>query len=147
MRLSEYSVYQFQIEFEDVDMAGVAFHGNYLSYVMRARMHYLNEIDFTYQRMLSEGIAFLVVEANQKFLKPLFCSDKFYVHSKITEVTSKTLTVYQAISKTSNGQKTLPAENTISELTYESSIKLISVDTKTGRAVNMPNHMSALFKC
>jgi acyl-CoA thioesterase FadM len=38
MRLSEYSVYQFQIEFEDVDMAGVAFHGNYLSYVMRARM-------------------------------------------------------------------------------------------------------------
>jgi len=108
-------------------------------------MQYLVDMNYDYSKMMADGVAYAAVEANQKFLRPLFCGDKISVYWKMVDLTAKSLTIRQAFSKGVETRKSLPADAIIESLVFDATIKLVSVDPKTGRAVDMLKSHFELF--
>jgi acyl-CoA thioester hydrolase len=145
MNTKQYSILKMKVEFEDLDAAGIVYHVNYLNFLVRARLSYLDSIDYSYMKMLKEGVGFPVVEINQRYKKPLFYGDKINIYSKIIDVGSKTILVAQYINKENEEKSHRDADFKIENIVFEATVKLVSIDTGTGRPIDLPENIRSIF--
>jgi acyl-CoA thioester hydrolase len=61
----------FRVEFYDVDMMRVVWHGSYPKFLELGRCALLDKLDYGYGAMESSGYAWPVVDMRIKYLKPL----------------------------------------------------------------------------
>ncbi len=59
-----------EVPFYDVDVLGVAWHGNYIKYFETARGALLRAMDYDYPQMREGGVIWPVVECQVKYLRP-----------------------------------------------------------------------------
>jgi len=62
---------QLSIPFEDVDMFGIVWHGNFAKYFERVRCALLQDIGYTYANMRDNGVMYPAVDLQLKFIKPI----------------------------------------------------------------------------
>jgi len=76
---------QVDIPFEDVDMFGVVWHGNFAKYFERVRCALLQDIGYTYINMREQGYMYPVVDLQFKFIKPIAFGQKVDVVATLVE--------------------------------------------------------------
>ena len=74
-----------KIPFQDVDIMGVVWHGNYLRYFEEARAALLDKIDYGYFKMRESGYAWPIVDARVKYIKPLTLHQVVHVKARLVE--------------------------------------------------------------
>ena len=62
--------YQLRVYYEDTDAQGVVYYANYLKFIERARTEYLRTIGYQQEKLLNEGLIFVVNEIKMSFKKP-----------------------------------------------------------------------------
>ena len=76
---------QVKIPFQDVDVMGVVWHGNYLRYFEEARAELLDKIDYGYLEMRNSGYSWPVVDVRIKYIKPLLLQQTVVVIATLLE--------------------------------------------------------------
>jgi len=76
---------QLKIPFQDVDVMGIVWHGNYLRYFEEARAELLDKVDYGYFQMKASGYAWPIVDARVKYIKPLHLQQIVRVKARLVE--------------------------------------------------------------
>ena len=76
---------QLKIPFQDVDVMGIVWHGNYLRYFEEARAELLDKVEYGYFQMKESGYAWPIVDTRVKFIKPLHLQQIVQVKARLVE--------------------------------------------------------------
>lgn len=118
-----------RVYWEDTDAGGVVYHSIYLNYFERCRSEYLRAAGI-FQRELRErdGIQFVVVEMNVRWLRAAQYDDQLVVTARYAEARGATCTFTQAIHRgAADGELIATAE-----------CRAATIDSHTLRPVRMP---------
>lgn len=107
---------QIKVPFQDVDVMGIVWHGNYLRYFEEARAAMLDKIDYGYLKMKQSGYFWPVVDVRVKFIKPLHLQQLILVKARLVEYECQLKIEYEIIdsgtgTKTTKGYTTQVAVN------------------------------------
>lgn len=90
----------FRVPFHDVDMMGVAWHGNYLKYFELARTELERRMALTHAEVLAQGLVCPVVDAHCRYLYPLRNGDEARVRCFIVDADRSLLLAYEIFNDT-----------------------------------------------
>ena len=93
------------VPFHDVDMMGVAWHGNYFRYFEVAREALLNQFDYGYRQMKASGYLWPVVDTRVKYRAALTFEQTIRVRATLEEIENRLRINYQ-IFDAHSGQRT-----------------------------------------
>ena len=71
--------YRLKVRYYETDMMGVVHHANYIHWMEEARIDFMDQIGFPYERMEAEGVISPVAEISVKYLKPCSFGDEIEV--------------------------------------------------------------------
>jgi len=74
-----------QPQFYDLDPMNIVWHGNYVQFFEKARAALLKKIGYGYQKMLSGGHVWPVVDLSVRYYRPLSLAQEFEVEAGIVE--------------------------------------------------------------
>lgn len=83
--------YKHIVQFYETDKMGVTHHSNYLRFMEEARVGFLKNIGWGYDRMEKEGIISPVVDVSCKYVKPTTFADEIVIKINVEEVTKTTI--------------------------------------------------------
>ena len=81
----------------DTDVAGVVHHSNYLRYFEAGRIEFLRDLGLPYIDFQHEGIGFVPVNIDIKYLRPLREDDEYVVTVKLLELKKASFIVTQTV--------------------------------------------------
>jgi len=97
-----------KIYYEDTDCGGVVYYGKYLAYLERARTEYMAERGISLAGLMEDGVYFVVVHVDIRYLSPARYGDTLSVCSTIKDITPATITFDHMISH--NGTRVATAK-------------------------------------
>jgi acyl-CoA thioester hydrolase len=86
---------EFNVEFYDVDSMEVAWHGNYVKYLEKARCALLDQIGYGYPAMKDSGFAFPVTEISLKYIRPLRFGERVRARAILDEYENRLRIKYE----------------------------------------------------
>jgi acyl-CoA thioester hydrolase len=95
---------EIEIPFHDVDVMGIAWHGNYVKYLEIARCALLDKIDYNYPQMKASGYAWPVIDMRIRYPRPLLFQQRVRVIAKLEEWENR-LKVNYLIEDAASGQR------------------------------------------
>lgn len=85
--------YVHKIQYYETDKMQITHHSNYVRFMEEARVDYLEQIGYSYQRMERDGLISPVVSVVLQFKKPTTFSDEIQIVVSVDEVTSTRLEI------------------------------------------------------
>lgn len=86
-----------RVYYEDTDAGGVVYHARYLAFFERARTEILRQLDINQQKLLQEGIAFVVKKMDISYLFPARLDDMLTIRSKVEQIRKASIIFKQTI--------------------------------------------------
>lgn len=122
------------IYWEDTDAGGIVYHANYLKYMERARTEILNRLQLSQEviRNDTNGLLFVVANAELKFHQPAILCDHLRVKTRIRKVRYASIEFEQRIYR---GQ----------ELITTGLIRVACVGAQSKRPTPMTEELMQLF--
>jgi acyl-CoA thioester hydrolase len=134
--MSEF-IWPVRVYYEDTDAGGVVYHSNYLNFMERARTEWLRALGFDQDRMMAEGVVFVVGKVNITYICPLRFNDELEISTKVIKLGKASLIFQQEIRKKNEPEKLLSTAE----------IKVASVDTTNFRPTAIPDDIKAEITC
>jgi len=76
---------EFKVEFYDVDLMGIVYHGNYLKFFELARWALFEKIQYNYADMARDDCSFPVATVSVKYIRPLRFGDRVRAAATLEE--------------------------------------------------------------
>ncbi|WP_141674325.1 tol-pal system-associated acyl-CoA thioesterase [Gilliamella sp. wkB108] len=86
-----------RVYYEDTDAGGVVYHARYLAFFERARTEMLRQVNISQQKLLQEGIAFVVKKLDISYLFPARLDDMLTINSKAVQIRKASIIFKQTI--------------------------------------------------
>lgn len=86
-----------RIYYEDTDAGGIVYNANYLKYMERARTEWLRSLQVEQDRLLEQGIAFVVRRVELDMLKPARFNDALTVTVTVKKLKRASIVFEQEI--------------------------------------------------
>ena len=96
---------QLKIPFQDVDIMGIVWHGNYFRYFEEARAELLSKIDYGYFEMKQSGYEWPLVDTRVEYIKPLHLQQTILVKVCLAEY-ERHLKIEYEIFDLASGERT-----------------------------------------
>lgn len=80
-----------KVRFNETDLQGHVNFGHYLFYFDVALTDYLEAIDYSYQRMLEDGIDMLYLESHSNYKSPVHWPELLNVHARIGHLGNRSI--------------------------------------------------------
>ena len=87
-----------RVYYEDTDAGGVVYHARYLAFFERARTEMLRDLDISQQKLLQEGIAFVVRKMDISYDFPARLDDMLTISTKVEQIRKASIIFKQTIS-------------------------------------------------
>lgn len=97
MRFNETHIFDFRVEFDDLDAGGVVHHPKYLNFIERARSAAMRDAGYSFAQCMKDGFCFVVSETRTKYLKPALYEQNLRVLSRMIAGKRSSLKVFQSI--------------------------------------------------
>lgn len=86
-----------RVYYEDTDAGGVVYHARYLAFFERARTEILRHLDISQQKLLQEGIAFVVKKMDISYDFPARLDDMLTISTKVEQIRKASIIFKQTI--------------------------------------------------
>lgn len=86
-----------RVYYEDSDAGGVVYHARYLAFFERARTEMLRHLDISQQKLLQEGIAFVVKKMDISYDFPARLDDMLTISTKVEQIRKASIIFKQTI--------------------------------------------------
>lgn len=123
-----------KIYYEDTDCGGVVYYANYLRYFERARTELFESQGMDLKKLMDDGIFFVVVEANLRYLSPGRYGDIFSVETSVDKIGAASILFGHRVVREGTG-----------ETIVEGSVKIGCVDRNL-RPMRLRSDISGSFK-
>ena len=137
-----------QVQFENLDLMGVVYNANYLSFYERARSQALEENGLSFSEVIQTGVGIAIPETHIKFRLPLRLHENFATLTFLAASSRSTIRVIQLIVK---GHRNM---SEFSHITSEEDIRkiegivniaeiiLVFVDVQKGKPTAIPKDVA-----
>lgn len=88
-----------RIPFNDLDPAGVVWHGRYFKYFEMARAQLMGDIGYGYVEMHASGFIWPVVDASVRYLRPLVLDQEVTVTAALLEWELRLKAVHEIVDR------------------------------------------------
>jgi len=78
--------YKLRVYYEDTDAQGVVYYANYLKFIERARTEFLRTIGYQQEKLLNEGLIFVVNGIQMSFRKPAKLDDSLKIKTRLIKL-------------------------------------------------------------
>ncbi len=93
-----------RVYYDDTDLGGIVYHGNYLRMMEHARTEWLRDLGIEQDELLArEGKVFAVVDMTVEFRKPAAFNERLLVTAEVVDTTTATFTFRQGIYRNDLG--------------------------------------------
>ncbi|MCR5798269.1 MAG: acyl-CoA thioesterase [Eubacterium sp.] len=75
--------YKHKVQYYETDKMGITHHSNYVRWMEEARVYFLEQIGWGYDKMEEEGIGSPVVAVDCKYKKPTTFADEVFIQVKV----------------------------------------------------------------
>ena len=103
-------VYRHEVKYYETDKMGITHHSNYLRIMEEARIDWMDQLGYGFDRMEAEGIVSPVVSVTCNYKKPTTFKDVIEVSLKVKQLSELRLTI--AYTMRVGGQVVCTAEST-----------------------------------
>ena len=86
-----------RVYYEDTDAGGVVYHARYLAFFERARTEMLRQLDISQQKLLQEGIAFVVKKMDISYDFPARLDDMLTISTQVEQIRKASIIFKQTI--------------------------------------------------
>ena len=86
-----------RVYYEDTDAGGVVYHARYLAFFERARTEMLRQLDINQQKLLQEGIAFVVKKMDISYDFPARLDDMLTISTQVEQIRKASIIFKQTI--------------------------------------------------
>ena len=86
-----------RVYYEDTDAGGVVYHARYLAFYERARTEMLRQLDINQQKLLQEGIAFVVKKMDISYDFPARLDDMLTISTQVEQIRKASIIFKQTI--------------------------------------------------
>jgi acyl-CoA thioester hydrolase len=118
-----------KVRFNETDAQGHVNFAQYLNLFDLALTEYLRAIGFSYQRMSSENLDMLYVDAHASYHAPAHFEDSLQLHCRVGKVGNSSARFdFQIFNETKN------------RLTANGEITIVTADRKTFEKIRIPEH-------
>ncbi len=97
-------MYQHSVQYYETDKMGITHHSNYIRWMEEARIHFLNELGWSYAKLEDEGIVSPVVSVDCKYIATSTFADVISIEVKTEEFKGVKLKLKYEMTK-ENGTK------------------------------------------
>ncbi|NUF50005.1 tol-pal system-associated acyl-CoA thioesterase [Gilliamella sp. ESL0250] len=95
-------IWNARVYYEDTDAGGVVYHARYLAFFERARTEMLRQLDISQQKLLQEGIAFVVKKMDISYHFPARLDDMLTIKTSAEQVRKASIIFKQTIFNQNN---------------------------------------------
>ncbi|HBU13364.1 MAG TPA: acyl-CoA thioesterase [Clostridiales bacterium] len=96
----------------ETDQMGIIHHSNYIRYFEEARIHFMNELGFGYDKVVAGGVDIAVLEVRCRYKTMVRYGDTMRIHVTIKELTPARLVVGYRIEDNETGELKTTGEST-----------------------------------
>ncbi len=94
-------LYEHRVSYYETDQMGIVHHSNYIRWFEDARVDFLEQVGFSYDKMESMGIMIIVLGASCEYKSPAHFGDRVMIIPRISEYNGFKMTVtYEVLNKT-----------------------------------------------
>ena len=86
-----------RVYYEDTDAGGVVYHARYLAFFERARTEMLRQLNISQQKLLQEGIAFVVKKMDISYDFPARLDDMLTISTQVEQIRKASIIFKQTI--------------------------------------------------
>jgi acyl-CoA thioester hydrolase len=123
-----------RVYYQDTDAGGVVFHGQYLSFLERARTELLNAAGIDIARLADEHrVLFVVFELRIKYHQPARLNDLLSVSAELAKIGRASIVFHQRVERSS-------------ERLVEAEVTVATVDRDRMRPVRLPQELERALK-
>jgi acyl-CoA thioester hydrolase len=123
-----------RVYYQDTDAGGVVFHGQYLSFMERARTELLNQANVDLARLADErGLMFVVFRMSITYHRPARLNDMVWVTAEVAKMSRASMLFRQRVERGA-------------ELLVEADVTLAIVDRDRMRPVRIPQELERALK-
>ena len=79
--------YERNINYYETDQMAIVHHSNYIRYFEEARVSFMDQVGYSYERLESEEIMSPVISVSCKYLHPVRFGDRIRIDVRLTSVT------------------------------------------------------------
>ncbi len=119
-----------RVYYEDTDAGGIVYHSNYLKFCERARTEWLRCSGISQQKLLQEGLGFVVARLKAVFKKSARLDDILLVSCTPIRIKRAVVTLMQEVT------------NEKGELLFSMECEIAYLNTKTGSLCSLDSDMA-----
>lgn len=123
-----------KVNYYETDQMGIIHHSNYIRYFEEARVDFMEQIGYGYEKSAQLGVDFAVLEVQCKYKSMIHFGDMIEIYLTVTEFDPVKLTVEYKI-----------IDNKTKELRTEGISKHCFYDTKNQRLVSLKKKLPELY--
>jgi acyl-CoA thioester hydrolase len=90
--------------FYETDQMGIIHHSNYICWFEEARVDYLEQINFNYNKVSEYGIDFAVIDVYCEYKSMVRFGDTVHIYASLSEIESMRMTVNYKIVDAASGR-------------------------------------------
>ena len=91
-------------QFYETDQMGVIHHANYIRWFEEARVDFLEQIGFPYERVESMGVTFAVLGLSCKYKAPVLFGDTVHIHAGLNAYSHSRMTMGYSVTDAATGE-------------------------------------------
>ncbi len=85
-------IYEHIVKYYECDGMGVTHHSNYIRFMEEARIDWMDQLGYGYERMEKEGVASLVVSLTCNYKRPTTFKDRILIELQVEQLTALKIT-------------------------------------------------------
>lgn len=99
-----------KVHYHETDKMGITHHANYIKWMEEARIQFLEEIGYGYDRLEAEGIVSPVIGVNCRYKHPSTFADQVRIEVRVGEFRGVRLQILYTMTNITTGQPVLTGE-------------------------------------
>lgn len=124
------SVSEVRVRYAETDQMGVVYHANYLIWCEIARTDLIRAFGASYRELEARGIRLAVSEASVRYIAAARYDDRIRVETRLSKVTSRTMTFDYTILNADTMQRLATASTTLISLDASNRVAVLPSDVR-----------------
>ncbi len=86
--------YYFDVQFSDIDVINIMWHGHYIRYMENARFALFKTVDYDYDKMVAKDVIWPLIKIDIKYIRPIYMGDTIRINTRLVEMEHRLVVDY-----------------------------------------------------
>ncbi len=94
--------YYFDVQFSDIDVVDIMWHGHYIRYMENARFAMFKTVGYGYEEMVAKDVIWPLIKIDIKYIRPIQMGDRIRINTRLVEMEHRLVVDYMFYDNDNN---------------------------------------------